>query len=138
MNEPMEIKQTEESYVVAFLGPSNKLLVSIKLDGTVVIHEAGADKEAARVFYESLQLQGQTLFQRIATLEAESGILARCQESLSEVTAERDGLKAALQKAKPNIGAACAAAGATGNNDARRLREKVYAEICAALGERRG
>lgn len=43
-------------------------------------------------------------------------------------------LRAVLKKAKPIVGAACAAAGATGSNDARRLREKVYAEICAALG----
>lgn len=59
-----------------------------------------------------------------------------CEEAADEIDRlerERDGLRAALQKAKPIVGAACAAAGATGSNDTRRLREKFYAEICEAL-----
>lgn len=43
--------------------------------------------------------------------------------------------QAALKKAKPIVGSACAAAGATGSNDTRRLREKVYEEICAAIAQ---
>lgn len=43
--------------------------------------------------------------------------------------AEVERLRVVLKKAKPIVGAACAAA----SNQARPLREKVYAEICKVL-----
>lgn len=43
-----------------------KPLITVKQDGTVVVHEYGADKEAARMFYESLHLEGTTLYQKVA------------------------------------------------------------------------
>ena len=55
-------------------------------------------------------------------------------ETAAEAADEIERLRAALKKAKPIVGAACASAGATGSNDSRRLREKVYTEICEALG----
>jgi hypothetical protein len=58
-------------YTISIYGTGNKLLVGIKPDGTVIINEPGADKEAAKVFYESLQYHGQSLVARIAELERE-------------------------------------------------------------------
>ena len=50
-------------------------LVSIKPDGTVIIHKEGADKEAAKKFYESLEFEGKSLFARIEELEEENKVL---------------------------------------------------------------
>jgi hypothetical protein len=44
-------------------------LVTIKLDGTVVIHHAGADLEAAKAFWNAVQVEGKTLLDRIVELE---------------------------------------------------------------------
>ena len=64
-----KIKQSVPEYLLHISGA--KPLVSIKYDGTVVIHELGAEKEAAKIFYEALQINGRSLVARIATLEAE-------------------------------------------------------------------
>jgi len=64
-----KIKQPVPEYLLRISGA--KLLVSIKYDGTVVIHELGAEKEAAKIFYEALEINGKSLVARIAALEAE-------------------------------------------------------------------
>ncbi len=46
-------------------------IVTIGPGGTVTIHKEGGDKEAARIFYEALEIEGKTLHQKIAELEAE-------------------------------------------------------------------
>lgn len=48
---------------------STERILTIKRDGTVVVHKEGASKEAAEEFYRHLQIEGQTLHQRIAHLE---------------------------------------------------------------------
>ena len=45
--------------------------VTVKCDGTVVIHKEGGDKEAAKAFYDSLQIEGVTLHQKIEQLQRE-------------------------------------------------------------------
>jgi hypothetical protein len=59
----------EESYVLELFGAPERPLITIDKDGTVTIHEEGAEKEAARVFYEALEFEGRTLVKRIETLE---------------------------------------------------------------------
>ncbi len=61
-------------------GRAAKPIVSIKADGTVVVHKLGGEKEAAEIFYRELQIRGKTLFARIAELEAE---VASLKQTLS-------------------------------------------------------
>lgn len=58
----------KEDFLIQISG-NDKELIRIEQDGTVVISEYGADKKAAKSFYESLQIEGQTLFQKIKDLE---------------------------------------------------------------------
>jgi len=46
-------------------------LVTIKPNGTVVIHKEGSAPQAAKLFYEALQIEGKTLFGRIDELKKE-------------------------------------------------------------------
>ncbi len=72
----------EESYLIVenpnpmlvefYGGDTCKPIVTVKPDGTVVIHEYGDDKEAAKIFWGSLEFYGKGLLQRISELEAEN------------------------------------------------------------------
>lgn len=53
------------------IGRIDEPLVGINRDGTVIVYKEGADKEAAKLFYEGLQFEGVTLHKRVAELEAE-------------------------------------------------------------------
>ena len=66
----------DETYLIQ-ISHEFKELVRIEPDGTVIISEYGADKKAAKVFYESLQIEGKTLFQKIKDLEEQ---LKKCQK----------------------------------------------------------
>ena len=57
-----------ESFALRLYGDGQKPLVTIAHDGTVTIHEEGAEEEAARVFYRSLEFEGKTLYKRIEKL----------------------------------------------------------------------
>jgi acylphosphatase len=63
-------------------------LVTITNDGTVIIHKEGADKEAAKKFYEALQLEGKTLHEKIAEKVSEIAemepIYAKLQATISK------------------------------------------------------
>jgi len=50
-------------------------LVTIEMDGTVVIHEYGAEKEAAEIFWSALHFYGKDLIQQVSDLEAENKCL---------------------------------------------------------------
>ena len=70
-DEPPAIDWRDLPYLLE-LNDAGAPLVTIKPDGTVVVHREGADREAARVFYEALQMEGKTLHARIAELEREN------------------------------------------------------------------
>ena len=57
------------------IGLPGEPLVTIEADGTVFVHSEGSDKAAAKAFYDALQIEGQTLFQRIEVLEKENAAL---------------------------------------------------------------
>ena len=50
----------------------NEQIVTIEADGTVVIHKEGGDKEAAKLFYEALEIEGKTLHAKIEELTKEN------------------------------------------------------------------
>ena len=66
----------EESHFISMDPPSHLVKfhmdgeapVTIKLDETVIIHEYGADKEAAKLFWCGLHVHGKNLLQRISEL----------------------------------------------------------------------
>lgn len=62
-----------EPYMLQISNPDR--LVTIRQDGTVEVHKEGADKEAAKLFYEALQIEGKTLHDHIAALKAENETL---------------------------------------------------------------
>lgn len=70
MSEEFNLKRCEPEFMVQFSNSMEKI-VTIHNDGTVEIHKEGGDKEAAKVFYESLQIEGTTLHQKIDRLTAE-------------------------------------------------------------------
>jgi len=43
-------------------------LIEILHDGTVKTYKEGCEQEASKIFYESLQFEGQTLYQKISSL----------------------------------------------------------------------
>ena len=49
------IKIPTPEYLLRIHGDQNKPLVSIKPDGTVVIHEHGAEREAAEIFWRCVE-----------------------------------------------------------------------------------
>lgn len=57
------------SDVLLTIGQDSEPVVSIMADATVVIHKEGGDKEAAKMFYETLEFEGKTLLARIQYLE---------------------------------------------------------------------
>jgi len=67
----MEINEgtAKDSFALRLYGSKSQELVTIGRDGTVTIHEEGAETEAARVFYEALEFEGKALHKRIETLE---------------------------------------------------------------------
>lgn len=67
---PTPIMTLTASHVIAIFGKDGEKLVTIEQDGTVVVSNEGADREAAKRFYEALQFYGQTLFGRVKELEA--------------------------------------------------------------------
>ncbi|MCK9324169.1 MAG: hypothetical protein M0P69_01595 [Bacteroidales bacterium] len=62
--------KTDQDYLLE-TSMDNEPIVTIAPDGTVTVHKEGGDKEAARAFYECLQFEGRTLFQKIKDLEDE-------------------------------------------------------------------
>lgn len=66
---PTNEESKEETHAVKLYGADERPLVTIAKDGTVTIHEEGAEKEAARVFYGALEFEGRTLYKRIEALE---------------------------------------------------------------------
>jgi hypothetical protein len=64
-NPPLMVISIEDPRDKSFTKP----LVTIRANGTVQIHEPGADVAAAQVFYRSLQVEGQTLHGKIKDLE---------------------------------------------------------------------
>jgi hypothetical protein len=67
----MNIQIPKTEYLVRFLGDSNRPLVTVGNDGTVTIHEYGAERQAAEIFWNALQVAGMSLVARIAALEDE-------------------------------------------------------------------
>jgi hypothetical protein len=78
-------------------GTASEPLVTVKPDGTVEIHKHGADKEAAEVFWRSLQIYGQTIIQQRDALAAELAIYKGREEAKQLVINQ---LEAALREAK--------------------------------------
>ncbi len=62
---------------ILYLQNNNEPILEISHDGTVTVHKYGAEKEAACLFYEFLQFEGQTLYQKIEALEEEIKILKK-------------------------------------------------------------
>lgn len=65
-----EITIHNPSYLLE-ISDGTEPLVTIKPDGTVVIHKEGSAPQAAKLFYEALQIEGKTLFERIKELDKE-------------------------------------------------------------------
>lgn len=64
------IKDMDAEYLVKIRTEKNgDPIVTIKMDGTVIIHKEGSDKEAAKIFYDSLQVEGRTLLHRIKLMD---------------------------------------------------------------------
>lgn len=59
-------------------------IATIAPDGTVTIHQEGGDKEAAKIFWSSMELEGNNLHMKIAELTAENVILRDKNEKLEE------------------------------------------------------
>jgi hypothetical protein len=87
---PMRIFTPEPEYTLRIFGFNSEPLITLKPDGTVVIHKEGADKEAAKVFYETLQIYGKSLHQEIERLRAE--------KEIERLRAEVDRLSGELTK----------------------------------------
>ena len=49
------VKVTPPEYLLRLHGLDNKPLVSIKHDGTVIIHEHGTEREAAEIFWKCIE-----------------------------------------------------------------------------------
>jgi hypothetical protein len=54
---------------------TDKPIASIGPDGTVTIHQLGAEPKAAKAFWDAIHVHGVSLFNRITTLEAENSAL---------------------------------------------------------------
>lgn len=63
---------------------NDKPIATIGHDGTVTIHQKGADKEAAELFWASMQIKGQTLFSQIADLQSKVCVLKMKNTNLEE------------------------------------------------------
>lgn len=90
----LTVKTPEPQFLLQIF--SAEPLVSIKPDGTVVIHQEGGDKEAAKKFYEALELEGRTLHDRIAKLEKQH---LDIQSARAVEFIERDRLRDTLKLA---------------------------------------
>lgn len=89
----------EPPFLISFTG-NTETIACIKPDGTVVLYKEGADKEAAKLFWGSLQIEGQTLHQRISDLrQLSEGLQLACDD----LRAERDKLKGALEALLPGL-----------------------------------
>jgi hypothetical protein len=49
---------TEPEFAVEIRSPENERLVSIKCDGSVVVHKQGSEPEAARIFWDAIGIEG--------------------------------------------------------------------------------
>jgi len=103
----MSITQPLPEYLVYIASADSKPLVTIKPDGTVVIHHPGADVEAAERFYRSLEIRGTTLFQEIERLRAEN---ARLRRALQEAASTLQDLSASCRAFEHNLAATAAEA----------------------------
>jgi len=75
--EELVVINHKSTYLIQMSDEDGKPLVSIGLDGRVVIHQKNCEDEAAKVFYESLQIQGMSLFEKIDELEEENAKLKK-------------------------------------------------------------
>ena len=66
-----EIKMSLRSPLIQFDSDEGKVIATILSDGTVELKEKGADKKAAELFWNSLQIEGMSLFEKIKNLEKE-------------------------------------------------------------------
>jgi uncharacterized small protein (DUF1192 family) len=79
----------EPEYFLKIYDPDSddtKDLVTIRMDGTVEVHEYGAEPKSAKVFWDAIQLYGKTFIQQIQEL----------RNRISELTSENEKLKAKL------------------------------------------
>jgi len=72
----------EPNNICTFFNDDAKPIAVIKLDGTVELLEEGADKKAAKVFWNEIQVQGKSLITRITELEQECKSLEAENEML--------------------------------------------------------
>lgn len=68
-------KPDPDAALLRICGPDNEPVVSIAQDGTVTVYKEGGDKLAAKIFWDSLQVYGQTQEQRIKAAEVERDAL---------------------------------------------------------------
>jgi len=66
----INFEQSKSNFVLQ-ISHENKPCVTIKNDGVVINHYEGAENDGARAFYEQLQLEGKTLYQKIDELKKE-------------------------------------------------------------------
>jgi len=66
----LELVGRVPEYMVSIANDTEDI-VTIGYDGTVIIHKEGGDKEAAKKFYDCLQIEGKTLIDTIKALEEE-------------------------------------------------------------------
>ena len=57
----LTIESPPPEYAMRVHGEDSRPLVTLKTDGTIIVHEMGADVEAATRFWDALRFQGKTL-----------------------------------------------------------------------------
>lgn len=67
-------------------GPANEKIVTVRPDGTVEIHKEGSAPEAAKIFWNAIQYEGQTLAQQLAAAQAEIARLTSVPPEMSGQT----------------------------------------------------
>ena len=61
--------QSDPDFNLLSISMNDRELVHIKGDGSVITLAEGCEQEAAKVFYQALQFEGMTLFERVKKLE---------------------------------------------------------------------
>lgn len=75
-------------------------IVTIKLDGTIIVHKEGAYPEIAKIFWSEIESEGKPLYKRIAELESK---LSLETHSLQNKMLENELLESKLAKAREAI-----------------------------------
>jgi len=60
-NYPLTIESPPPEYAMRVHGEDSRPLVTLKTDGTIIVHEMGADVEAATRFWDAIRFEGRTL-----------------------------------------------------------------------------